>query len=169
MQRVSWEHSVPVYMSVHTSIPQDVYGDVQAAVDRYNSTMGRELIRIVAWGVSGPNKPSRDGTSMIFWDSNWDASLRYTEQARTTIYYSGRQLYEADLGVNALFFQGYVSTQALGSTQLDLQSLLVHEFGHVLGLAHNSAQGSVMAASLKAGVYRRDLSGVDIDSLHCEY
>ncbi len=169
MQRVSWGSSVPVYMSVHTSVPTQHYSDIQAAVDRYNVSMGRELIRIVNWGVDGATKASRDGISMIYWDSSWDAALKFTEQARTMIYYSGAKMYEADLGINAHFFQNYSASGVLPATQLDPQSLLIHEFGHVLGLAHNSAQGSVMAVSLKAGVYRREFSDHDINSLHCEY
>ena len=167
--RISWGPQVPVSMSVHSSVPPSVYSDIQAAVDVYNLTMGREMIRIIAWGVGGPVKANRDGVSMISWDSNWDPALRSTEQGRTLIYYSGSRLYEADLAINAHFFQNYTANAVLASNQLDLQSLVVHELGHVLGLAHNSTTGSAMSASLGTGTLRRSLSSSDIESLHCEY
>lgn len=169
LQRVSWGPRLPIFMSVHNSVPQHMYGDIQAAVDVYNLSMGRELLRIVAWGASGAAEAKADGVSMIYLDSNWDSRTRYTEQGRTMIFYSGSRLYEADLAINGQFFSSYTGVFSAGGTQLDLQSLMVHELGHVLGLAHSSKTGSVMAASLQTGIVRRSLSANDISSLQCEY
>ncbi len=168
-QRVSWEGRIPVKLFVHSSVPATAYAAIDRAVAEYNSTLGggREIFKIVAKGADGDLNPKKEGTSMIYWFDTWDAG-KTTEQARTTIYWSGVQIFEADIRINAKNFT-YNLDEATSFTNLDLQSLLVHELGHGLGLAHNAAGGSVMNYSLNEGQDRRKLGNVDLNSLHCEY
>jgi hypothetical protein len=82
----------------------------------------------------------------------------------------GTQIFEADMRINAdpKSFRYYFGTETSFS-DLDLDSLVVHELGHVLGLAHNVTSGSVMNITLDNGQDRRTIGGVDESSLRCEY
>ena len=167
-QRVSWKGRLPIKLFVHNSVPTEVYTAIDRAVAEYNTTFGREIFHIVAKGADGELSPKKEGTSMIYWFKTWDVN-KPTEQARTTIYWSGVQIFEADIRINAMNFDFNVDDTAATFANLDLQSLLVHELGHGLGLAHNAANGSVMNFSLNEGQDRRKLGAVDVSSLHCEY
>ena len=50
----------------------------------------------------------------------------------------------------------------VGTEQYDYQTIVTHELGHSLGLGHSSNAGSVMYATLSAGVARRTLAVGDI-------
>jgi len=169
MQRVSWGRRLPVKMYVHQSVPVEAYPAIDRAIKEYNLKLGggKEVIKIIARGVSGDLNPRRDGYSMLYWFKSWDSNRR-TEQARTTIYWTGSEIFEADVRVNAANFS-YSLGENTNPTEVDLVSLLVHEFGHVLGLGHTVTSGSVMNFSLDEGQDRRELSGEDLASLKCEY
>jgi hypothetical protein len=108
--------------------------------------------------------PKQDGTSVVYWMTNW--TDKPSQQANTTIFWVNNQIIEADVRVNAQNFQ--YSTDLSGGT-VDVQSLLTHEFGHVLGLKHEDSQPSVMATYLPNAFDRRDLKATDAASLKCEY
>jgi hypothetical protein len=165
-QRLSWNSKVPVQIYIHSSVPVEAYGSIDRAVAEYNAKFSREMVRIVAKGVSGPTEPERDGYSTIYWMGSWDPE-KPSEQARTTIYWSGVEIFEADIRVNAKF--SYYFEADTNISGVDFTSLLVHEFGHVLGLAHNVTSGSVMNFELQQGLDRRTVSPVDMAGLKCEY
>ncbi len=169
LQRVSWNRNLPVKFFVHQSVPREAYAAIDRAIDEYNQHFGNghELIRIVARGSDGDLKPSKDGSSVIYWLEQWDPK-RSTEQARTTIYWAGSQIFEADIRINAAHFAYHYGEEST-FREVDLTSLLVHEFGHALGLAHTSNSGSVMNTHLGSGQDRRKLSGPDLANLSCEY
>lgn len=168
-QRVSWARHTPIKLYIHESVPTEAYPALDRAVNEYNVKIGKgkELLKIMARGVSGPLEPKKDGYSMIYWYKSWDSS-RKNEQARTTIYWVGSEIFEADMRINAANFS-YSLGESLDSTELDLTSLVVHELGHVLGLGHVVTPGSVMNFSLDEGQDRRHLSEGDLASLQCEY
>jgi len=53
--------------------------------------------------------------------------------------------------------------------QIDLESVAVHEIGHLLGLAHSSDSNAVMYPSIAAGTKKRNLAQDDIDGIHALY
>jgi predicted Zn-dependent protease len=99
--------------------------------------------------------------------NTWEAD-KPSEQARTSIYWAGNTIQEADLRINNKNFSFYIDSPAK-DTDVQLTSLLVHELGHVLGLKHNDQEPSVMATYLAMHTIRKDLSAQDLTSIECEY
>ncbi len=170
-QRVAWpSRKLPIKLFIHESVPPEAYAALDEAVKEYNTRLSRpegDVFQVFARGVKDEGQPVKDGNSTIYWQSDWDPA-QTTEQARTTIYWSGSEIFEADMRINAKNFSFFTSLSA-EIAGVDLTSLLVHELGHMLGLAHNDSPGSVMNFSLDEGQNRRHLSGLDFNNLKCEY
>lgn len=169
-QRVSWKSDVPVALYVQSGFPAEYQKAIEIAVQAWEIKAGRPLFKIVSWDYNGSDQPRKDGVSVIYWMNTWDAN-KPTEQARTSIYWEGNQLREADMRINAMNFKYYIDTpvDAGIAGQVHLPSLIIHELGHVLGLAHKDAQVSVMNTYLASQTKRTDLTKTDLDSLKCEY
>jgi predicted Zn-dependent protease len=167
-QRVSWKESVPVQIYVHQSVPEKFHEPIKDAIKEWNHWLNREALH-ATFNSTGSLEPTRDGYSVIYWLNSWEPD-RKTEQARTTVYWSGSQIYEADIRINNVNFKYYISSDEPDRLErVHFKSLILHELGHVLGLGHNDAQGSVMNVTLPNGKSRDQVGPVDKDSLSCEY
>ena len=111
--------------------------------------------------------PSQDGVSVIYWLDDWSGQ-NPNQQANTTIYWVDNRITEADVRIDAQNF-AFTDSTATNPSDVDVQSLALHELGHVLGLKHDDADPSVMATYLQAGTLRRTLYGADQTHVECEY
>ena len=152
---------------IHESVPTKYREAVTKALNRWDQALGSRPIFQVAGVINQGSEPVQDRVSVIYWRDKWDGQ-KAGEQARTTVFWKGNQILEADVQINGQDFSFFWDNQAL-SGAVDVESLFVHEFGHVLGLAHSASEGSVMATRLASGVLRRSPSKTDLDSLRCEY
>jgi predicted Zn-dependent protease len=166
-QRISWKANIPIKIYVDTSVPVELRDTVKSAINVWNTQLNKTVL--VYAGEKSGTQPSHDNLNIIYWRSSWDQSSETSrdEQANTTIYYADNQLIEADIQVNAS--GTYLYSTSPNPSQVDLQSLLVHEIGHVLGMKHNQDEPSVMASKLSDGVQRRDLFSADVTNAKCEY
>src|SRR5690606_40590162 len=71
------------------------------------------------------------------------------------------QMWGCDVEVNAVSHPLSINGSPVGS-QIDLQSTVLHELGHCLGLGHSTFPGSVMEEQIILGNTRRSLTHEDI-------
>lgn len=90
--------------------------------------------------------------------TDWPAPLATGAAGHTILYTLGERIVEADIHLNAKDF-----TFAVGAApgKIDLQALLVHELGHVLGIGHSDDTRATMNAGLPSGIAARSLESDD--------
>ena len=171
MQRVSWKTDLPVTLYLDASVPYDYVQPIQAAMKVWNSYSQKAIHQDffkLGNGSPGGSSPTLDGYSKIYLMNAWESNLP-NEQARTTIYWTGAKIYEADMRLNGYNFQFYTDNSNPDMAKVNLESLILHELGHVIGLAHVLDPSSVMQPSLANGQLRILPGVVDQKDITCEY
>ena len=167
-ERVSWSGSGPITLYLHSSFPQSYVPTLERAMQAWAEAAGKPNLFTIGGYVSGSSVPREDGDSVIYYLSNW-GSRASNKQAITDTYWRGNNIVESDVAINAENYS-YSTGDFVSSSQVDLESLLIHELGHVLGLVHDDTSfGSVMNHRLKKQELRREISTDDRKNLSCEY
>lgn len=175
-QRVSWKDSLPIKIYVHKSFPEEFIPALEKAMASWEQAAGRTLFRLAGTGVQAQG--NQDGLNVVSMESAWDAN-KSSEQARTTVYWIGDTIKEADIKINAAqdsrgqsYFNFYVDQPEPSretNKNIHMESLLLHELGHFLGLKHKDQEPSVMATYLAGQTDRSQLFEQDATDLGCEY
>lgn len=169
-ERISWKGQLPIVMKIHESVPTSYYDSVVQAAESWNKTYGKTLIVIDKNDIiTGPVVSMKDTKNVIYFYPTWEAN-KTTEQARTSVYWLGDAIKEADIRINAKDFEYYdLALNNKGPSKINLQALIIHEMGHVLGLKHKDTESSVMATYLASQSDRVQIAQTDKKSLSCEY
>ena len=164
-ERVSWKENLPVRMWLHTSVPAEFEPSIRMAAETWNRALGKNAIIIEMQKVGG-SAAGRDGQNVIYFMNQWERD-KGSEQGRTSLYWVGDLIQEADIRINDYNYNFYGSSPMPG--HVSMESLALHELGHVLGLKHEDASPSVMATYLRTNQERNELQQSDSESLKCEY
>ncbi len=169
LQRVSWEHNTPAKLYIDESVPREYWETIQKSAEVWNTLARKTIIEVYPNSGRASNMEVADNRSIIYMKEEWEAN-KPEEQAKTQVRWRGSQIMEADIFLNGAIYDFSI----LGDTPddgVDLESLMIHEMGHVLGLNHFSDPETVMFKTLKKGQERRDFSKSheEYNSLKCEY
>ena len=180
-QRIAWKTKAAIPIIIHSSVPVELRSAVYRATATWEKQVGFKVFSISEDSSPLSGDPSRDKKNAIYFLSEWESD-RKSEQGRTSVYWAGDQILEADIRVNASDFSYYdqdelvlvgsYGLKKLGQSSKDgysFEALLLHELGHLLGLKHRDGSATVMATHLAAFSNRTQLSSADEDSISCEY
>jgi len=166
-ERISWKNNLPIKFHIHESVPVEYRAIIISSMRKWEDVAGRPMFQVISQGYPGPTRPRQDGLNIIYWLTSWDPN-RSSEQGRTSVYWIGNEIREADIRINALNFNYYID-KPKSLRDVHFESLMIHELGHVLGLRHIDEGQSVMGTYLSSNTERNSLSELDISSLQCEY
>lgn len=96
-------------------------------------------------------KSSPNANVWMMRDADWPYQGQFATLALTTVSFSLKtgEIYDADVEINSHSVQNLTTTDVnVGS---DLQSIVTHEAGHFLGLAHSPEQDATMNANYSSG------------------
>lgn len=158
-QRVSWKSSLPISMSIDSSYPANHEQALLNAAKLWEDAAGMTLFKF--------SRSPTGKSNGVHWLTDWDSSQK-SMQAITSLRWYKNSLVDAQLKIDARYYNFYTSSPS-SNLDIHLQSLLVHELGHVLGMKHRSTSPTVMWATLHGATVREVLSQADIQSLKCEY
>ena len=143
---------------IHNSVPPQMYSKIRKAAHAWNKALGFEAIKIADEIDNGPLDTRFDNRSVLYWMPYWTS--RPAEQAVTTIRWTGSVILEADIRINTTIYH---------FDRFDIESILIHEMGHFLGLAHQIDPMSVMFPSLAEYEVRINIDEIDYLNVTCLY
>ena len=166
-QRVSWKGQLPIVLTFHPSFPSEFKPILKKAAAHWEAAVGRSLFKYVEGTSAISRESKRDGVNVVAWMDSW-AEDKANQQALTSLYWFGNLIQDTDLNVNGKNFTFYIDNYG-SSREIHLESLFIHEVGHILGLKHRSDVTTVMWSILNGAVKRDVLTEADKAALKCEY
>lgn len=177
-QRISWKQKLPVAATITSEVPVELRSAIYRAAATWEKKIGQKVFELTEENLQQKSVPSRDKKNAIYFLDNWESDKK-SEQGRTSVYWAGDEIQEADIRINAADFAYYNENQQVlvrvgsnsqkSSAGYSFEALILHEMGHFLGLKHREEGGSVMATYLSAFSNRTEPASVDTESAHCEY
>lgn len=162
-ENVSWyQEDLPVYFKIHKSVPMEWVVPIGNAAHTWNKIFGKTVIVLKAWDF-GPEISRNDGVNVIYAPKIWPKENE-DKLAITKMWWAGNRLIETDIVFNVEFYDF-----SSDGSSFDIESLALHEFGHVLGLDHDTNTEKTMYKNLQSGIFKRELSWYEVEILSCEY
>ena len=165
-ERVSWKKRYPVLVYFSPSWPVEYKGVVQKAASKWNLALGFEVLKL-GEGADLLAIPKVDKKNGLYWFKDWPEKSK-NKQGITQVFYSKNIIRDADIKVNSKHFHFYIDSYE-DQKKVHLESLMIHEFGHLLGLKHMNRLPTVMDPILNLNYERTKISKIDLESIKCEY
>jgi hypothetical protein len=180
--------NLPIHFRVGVQLTADQQKGLLAAMRQWEEAVGRKLFVYegVHNGVTGDSfndlySSLDDGVNGHYVDEHWSKTGKPVEVLATTIWDydpdDDAQITTADIRFNSNYYVigNAMTLQATADREVvDMQTLALHELGHLLGLAHMNARQdrfSIMAPTvyIGEGLANRRLSKGDIERIQKVY
>lgn len=162
--------SAAFYINLNSAQIGDEDGDqsafrnaIQAAATSWNSVVGADFALTYA-GTTNATQTGYNGVNEVLF---MPKGPKERAAAAQVWYRADQTIIEADIWINDDF--AWNATGAPDATEVDLQSALLHEFGHWLILGHFTDSKAVMFSRLTTGTLKRELQQPDIRGIRTIY
>ena len=171
---IFWRGRFITYSIDLAGCPDTDMGQTRSAVVRSFNTWESQACTDIFFSYAGlvddvePNHFTQeaDGINLVMWLLEWPEDWSPDSLAQTSFVWNERtgEILDADIVLNGEHFYWTASSQ----TVTDIENVLTHEIGHLLGFGHTSDPGSTMYDGYVEGeTEKRDLDATDIRGL-CE-
>jgi predicted Zn-dependent protease len=158
-----------------TPVPVRVYTTGNSTITDGDGGVTAVANAIRAWAVVGSGTTSSAavrGTApaTIMLNNNGKICTGSCLAATLTGYYTGNTIYDADVYTNTRYSY-YSSRETDGcSGEYDIDGIMVHEVGHVIGLGHSTVTGATMYPSVSScNAGNRTLEADDLAGMNVLY
>jgi len=161
-----WE-SYPITISIDQQYTETEQAQITSAINTWNSAIGITLLAVIE-----PQSP-RPITDTMFSTLGDNQNHLYKGITMPTSKASvlgvamwsstpDNKFIESDIIIN---FQAHSMGNVFTGASFDLESVMLHELGHLLGLGHLDDSSTVMYAYMSQGQTKRTLTNEDINYL----
>jgi Matrixin len=158
-----------------TPVPVRVYTTGNSTITDGDGGVTATANAIRAWAVVGTGTTNQaavrgQAPATIMLNTNGRICTGSCLAATLTGYYSGNTIYDADVYTNTKY-KFYSSREADGcASEFDIDGIMVHEVGHIIGLGHTTVAGATMYPSVSScNSANRTLEADDIAGMNALY